>query len=255
MRSLRTRVFVIVALIVFAATAAAGLLSRRATLGEEQRMRVVTARARPTVALAHDADRAFAEGRWAQLEKTLRDRDEGSRFLVVDTAGRTVAASDDELASADVKDARADGTLTLQTRRGGTVARFELNGVPTFPVHDPSGGEAGRVFLLPEAQSPFVPRFGRPLLPLWVAATLGTAAIALVITFAVSRRVLRPVSALTDAARRMREGDLDVRVEPSGDDEIARLGVRSTTWRNGWRRTNGRSVSWSPMSRTSSVRP
>jgi signal transduction histidine kinase len=224
MRSLRTRVFVIVALIVFAATAAAGLLSRRATLVEEQRMRVVPARARPTDALAHDADRAFAEGRWAQLEKTLRDRDEGSRFLVVDTAGRTVAASDDELASADVKDARADGTLTLQTRRGGTVARFELNGVPTFPVHDPSGGEAGRVFLLPEAQSPFVPRFGRPLLPLWVAATLGTAAIALVITFAVSRRVLRPVSALTDAARRMREGDLDVRVEPSGDDEIARLG-------------------------------
>jgi two-component system sensor histidine kinase BaeS len=63
-----------------------------------------------------------------------------------------------------------------------------------------------------------------PLLPPWATATLVTAAIALFITFTVSGRILRPVSALTDAARRMREGDLAVRVEPSGDDEIARLG-------------------------------
>lgn len=224
MRSLRTRVFVTVALIVFAATAAAGLLSRRATLVEEQRMRVVPSpRPDPAGAWSPDANRAFAAGGWPRLESLLRSRDESSRFLAVDPAGRAVAASDEELGSSQVKLARPDGTVSLLTRRGGATTRLELNGVPTFPIRDTSGREAGRVFLLPAADVPAL-RVEDAVLPLWLAATLGTAAVALVITFAVSGRVLRPVSALTDAARRMREGDLDVRVEPSGDDEIARLG-------------------------------
>jgi two-component system sensor histidine kinase BaeS len=44
------------------------------------------------------------------------------------------------------------------------------------------------------------------------------------LAFALSGRILRPVSELTAAAHRMRQGDLDVRVTARGDDEIARLG-------------------------------
>lgn len=43
------------------------------------------------------------------------------------------------------------------------------------------------------------------------------------LVFAVSRRILRPVTALTDAARRMQAGELDVRVDDHGSDEVADL--------------------------------
>ncbi|HTI36258.1 MAG TPA: ATP-binding protein [Vicinamibacterales bacterium] len=223
MRSLRARVFLIVAVIVSAATATSALLSRRATLVEEQQMHVlVSHHSEPSEALVRDVQTAYADGGWPPVQVVLRSRRDG-RMLAVDSAGRPVAASDDDLRAADVHLAKSDGTLTMLTRSDGAIQRLELKGVPSFAVRDTSGAEAGRVFVLPGA-SAAMPPFERPLVPPWAAATLGTAVVALFITFAVSGRILRPVSALTAAARRMREGDLTVRVQPSGDDEIARLG-------------------------------
>jgi methyl-accepting chemotaxis protein len=43
------------------------------------------------------------------------------------------------------------------------------------------------------------------------------------VAVAASRRVLRPVRRLAQAARRMSDGDLSVRVEPKGRDELAQL--------------------------------
>ena len=43
------------------------------------------------------------------------------------------------------------------------------------------------------------------------------------LAFAASRRVLRPVRRLAQAAQRMSGGDLSVRIEPSGRDELAQL--------------------------------
>jgi two-component system sensor histidine kinase MtrB len=43
------------------------------------------------------------------------------------------------------------------------------------------------------------------------------------LAFAASRRVLGPVRRLAEAARRMSDGDLSVRIEPTGRDELARL--------------------------------
>jgi two-component system, OmpR family, sensor histidine kinase MtrB len=43
------------------------------------------------------------------------------------------------------------------------------------------------------------------------------------LAFAASRRVLRPVRRLAQAAERMSGGDMSVRIEPSGRDELARL--------------------------------
>jgi HAMP domain-containing protein len=50
------------------------------------------------------------------------------------------------------------------------------------------------------------------LVPPWIGTTLGAAAVALAIAFLAGSRVLRPMGELTRAARRMRAGDLDVRV-------------------------------------------
>ena len=225
MRSLRTRVFVTVALIVSAAAAAAGLLSRRATLIEEQRMHIVVAQHSGSFdRLAADVQRAYDTGGWGAVHEVLRGRqDMRERFVAVDAGGHTAAASDAELGAGEVLTASADGTLSMRLHTGATVARLEVQGVQTFPVRDPSGGNAGRVFVLPEPNADAA-KLARPIVPLWVAATVGTVVIAVFITFARSGRILRPVSDLTDAAVRMRDGDLDARVRPSGNDEIARLG-------------------------------
>jgi len=224
MRSLRARVFVTVAVVVAAATAVSGLLSRRATLVEERQMQFDIRRPGPDPgALGATVQQAFLLGGWPQVRGVLlsHSRDAG-RLLAVDAAGRLTGASDTELAAVDVTRATSAGGLTLVARGAGTVARLEFNGVPVLPVRDAAGDEAGRVYVLPPGEQPS-PHPARAFVPGWLVATIGTALVALLVTFALSGRILGPVSKLTDAARRMREGDLDVRVAPEGDNEIARL--------------------------------
>jgi signal transduction histidine kinase len=168
----------------------------------------------------------FAAGGWSRVRALLRSQAgaAGGRLLAVDNGGRVVAASDDELESAEVKTANGgDGTLMVLTRTEGVVARLELKGAPSVIVRSAGGGEVGRVFVLP-AGSAAPARLPGPIVPAWVVSIAVTALVALLVTFALSGRILHPVSALTDAARRMREGDLGVRVRPDGNDEIARLG-------------------------------
>ena len=222
--SLRTRVFVTVAVVLLAATAASGLLSRRATLVEEQQMQILAPR-RPADGLAATLQHAFVEGGWPRVREAMREpgAESAVRLIAVDAGGHAAAASDDDLQTAEVRVARADGTLTLVTRTNGTQARLEIRGVPTFVVRGSDSVEAGRIFVLPAAGAN-APRLAQPFVPPWLAVTMGTAVVALLVTFALSGRILRPVSELTDAARRMREGDLEVRVHPAGGDEIARLG-------------------------------
>lgn len=52
----------------------------------------------------------------------------------------------------------------------------------------------------------------------------GVLVLAVAITVLVGRRLVRPLHALTDAAQRMADGELDARVEVHGRDEVARLG-------------------------------
>lgn len=223
MRSLRTRVFVTVAVVLAAATLAAGLLSRRATLVEERQV-LGPRRLPPLDGVAAALQRAHASGGWrgvrAELQATAARL--GVRLLAVNRDGRLVAASSPDLEQARVNQARADGMLSLETQRDGARATLEVRGVPTLVVRDAEGGDAGLVFVLPDADG--VPALRGPLVPAWIGTTIGTAAVALLLAFALSGRILRPVGELTAAARRMREGDLDVRVTARGDDELARLG-------------------------------
>ncbi len=221
MRSLRTRVFVTVAVVLAAATAASGLLSRRATLVEEQLLHVAVPRALPADTLPAAVQQAFDSGGWPRVVDVLGARKD--RLIAVDRGGRVVAGSDAALRGADVRSTQADGTLDLLLHDDDTLTRVQLKGVPTFAVRDAASQDAGRVFVLPPGEGPRT-RPSPPLVPGWLAATIGTAIVALLLTFVLSRRILDPVTELTDAARRMRAGDLAARVRPVGDDEIARLG-------------------------------
>jgi signal transduction histidine kinase len=58
----------------------------------------------------------------------------------------------------------------------------------------------------------------------WLVAAVLAVALAALVGAAVSRRISRPVVALTAASDRMAEGDLGARACVSGDDEVGRLG-------------------------------
>jgi signal transduction histidine kinase len=223
MDSLRTRVFVTVAIVLAAATAASSLLSRRATLIEDREI-VAARRPPPLDGVAEEIQAAYLEGGWVRTRTALTAIGGrlNNRLLALDPSNRPVAASSPDLEAVEVDAASADGVLSLRSRSQGTVARLEVRGIPTVPVRDAEGHEAGRVYVLP-ADS-VGPAIRGPRVPVWIVSTVGTAAVALVLAFALSFRILRPVSELTAAAHRMREGDLDVRVTPRGNDEIARLG-------------------------------
>ncbi|HVD94479.1 MAG TPA: ATP-binding protein [Vicinamibacterales bacterium] len=223
MRSLRTRVFVTVAVVLASATLAAGLLSRRATLVEERQI-VGPRRLASLDGVGEDIQAAYALGGWSRVRTVLASRAErlGAGLIAVDTANRPMAASSPQFESVTVTRAEAGGSLSLESGRAGARATMELRGVPNFLVRDAEGLEAGRVYVLPNDTT--MPAPDKVLLPAWIAVTIGTTAVALLLTFALSGRILRPVGELTSAAHRMRQGDLDVRVAPRGDDEIARLG-------------------------------
>ena len=223
MFSLRMRVFVTVALVLAGATVASGLLSRRATLVEDREV-FGPRRLPPLDGVGAQIQAAYGAGGWPATRTTLTAIGArlGNRLLALDPANRPVAASSADLESVKIVSATPDGGLSLRTSSESALAKLELRGVPTFPVHDPEGLEVGRVYVLPADSGG--PVISNPIVPIWIASTLGTAAVALLLAFALSGRILHPVSELTAAAHRMRQGDLEVRVVPRGDDEIARLG-------------------------------
>jgi len=220
-RSLRARVFFTTAAVLAVATIAASLLSRQATLIEERQF-VGPQRSPEMTGVAEAAQRAYLQGSWPAVKTVLvaAGQRSGQRFVAVDSERRTPAASSAELEAVRVKTATADG-LSMEIGRGETLANLEMRGGPTFTLRDQDGADAARVYVLPGETA----RAGGPpaLMPRWIRTTIATVAIALVLAFVLAGRILRPVSELTQAARRMREGDLDARVPVGGDDEIARL--------------------------------
>jgi two-component system sensor histidine kinase MtrB len=76
------------------------------------------------------------------------------------------------------------------------------------------------------------------LIWLLFAAIVGLLAISVGAGLLAAKRVLQPVRTLASAAERVAAGDLDVRLEPSGDDELAQL----VTTFNGMTANLGRSV-------------
>ncbi len=125
-----------------------------------------------------------------------------------------------------------DERVILADEEGLVVgdSRGELLGEPlrrsptrnALPILTP-WGQVGTLYLdLPRRGSfeeAFLSSVRRSVI--WAALLAAGAGIAL--TFWLSRRILRPIQALTAAARKMQEGDLDQRVTVSAKDEIGEL--------------------------------
>ena len=206
------------------AIAVSALLSRRATLVEVHSVVTEPVRIVPDALRDPVQQHVAANGLndvGGVLERISRDQNRG--LLLVDVDGRRViAASSPRLSSARLLKATAAGEIDAEFENGGALSALTLKGVPTFPVHDRSGALVARLYVVPQSSGGAPER--APVVPPWVVTTIATGLIALLVTFMLSRRVLRPVSALTDAARRMEGGDLAVRVDAqSGGDEMGDL--------------------------------
>lgn len=219
---LRTRLFLVVAALLGASILASALLSRRATLVEVRAIVGAPPVPGELAPLLDRADRLVRELPADALPAALAELEEESRrrLLVVGADRAVLAASSPDLLSARVVRLTPDGTFTASLANGMAQATMELRGAPVRETTD-SRGRAVTVVLLPPAEEESAPLRQTPL---WLWTTLATGVIAVPLVFAVARRILDPIGALTTAARRMQAGDLDVRVKVRGRDELAALG-------------------------------
>jgi signal transduction histidine kinase len=101
---------------------------------------------------------------------------------------------------------------TIETNPGGVASTVQLGGLPV--------SVSWAAFAQPDPfQAGFVAGVNRSL----GIALLAAALVAIALTVVLSRQIMRPVSDLTAAARRMEAGDLAVRVPTTSRDEFAQL--------------------------------
>jgi signal transduction histidine kinase len=224
--SLRARLFASVAVVLAASIGASALLTRRATLVEVREFVHNPPGAAPGDILQAVRNRA-AEAGFDRIGEVLEDvgEESGRGLLLIEPRSRQVlAASSADLRRARIDAAAEDGTLSADLITASTRSQIKVRGAAPLRLVDPHTGTVGLLFLLPDAEA------GRSTLmvrvPLWIVTTAATMALAVMVTFLLSRRVLAPVVALTDAAKRMEAGDLSVRVpqEERGGDEMTELG-------------------------------
>jgi len=226
MHSLRLRLLLMVASVLAITGIAAGLLFTRFSAGEfesyvesEQRDRLESVR---TLLADHYAERGGWDGVEALLDQIHRSI--GRAPILLATDGRVFVPPGSELR--DVRATRDGPRVRIEwTRKAGGR---EHAGVLLFQGGEPirvSGTAVGEVFFGPggEDMASHSVRFAGSLSRSAIVAVALAGLIALVLTLALSRRVLGPIERLTAAVRGMQEGRLDQRVEVRTRDEIGTL--------------------------------
>jgi len=228
-RSLHARLFLVAALVILATVGAVALLTRVFVRRELHRIEVVERASHIERAAATLTDRIGRATGPAQLDSILADlgRSLGRDLLLIDPAGHVLAASTRELRAARVGPAPGGGlVIDGEVRRGAAVGRTRLvmGGSAGAEVRRADGSPMGRLLVMPaEPGGPLAAPFGVAFDARLLLAALAAGAVALALTWLLSRRILQPVGALTDAARRLGRGDLGSRVAPVSNDEIGEL--------------------------------
>ncbi|MCP4514593.1 MAG: HAMP domain-containing protein, partial [Delftia sp.] len=146
-------------------------------------------------------------GSWAgvQAEVERIGQIAGERIILVDEQQKIVADSEKKLLGQAVDQTWGQPAAFIMSRRKRVGAVYVLKPTQKVQVIE------NKSFLAPVA---------RALLIIAVGVGLG----AVLLTVGLSRRILAPVQALTDAVRRMQAGDLSQRVQVTSKDEIGELG-------------------------------
>ncbi len=220
--SLRLRFLLATMAIAGATLTAIALFSSRVTLSEIER--VTSATPPPTLDLetlrGALTDYWNRHHRWSSVEFALhRLAGESAGLLLLSDQAAPIASWPPEFAQSHIT-LHPDQSLELEGRTAaGETRRMVLRGSPRVAL------PGATLYLLPvespgaESRSEITRTVNRSLL---LAVLLAFTA-ALIAALLLSRYILRPVRALTTAARQIAAGRLDQRVPPQGRDELGRL--------------------------------
>jgi signal transduction histidine kinase len=206
LRSLRVRLLIATIFVVLIAVGVTAFVATRRTEGEfqryvERRGPVDDRRLGILLARYYDENRGWdgvqtEVGRLAQFA--------GQHLVLADASGRILADSDNKLVG-----------KTVPTRWPAPGAIIRQGDTSLAAVYvDPLGGP-------PDPDQAFIAAVNRSVL--FGALAAGIAAV--IVTLAISGRILRPVGHLTTAAEKMSQGDLSVRVPVESQDELGQLAV------------------------------
>lgn len=234
MHSLRARLLLLVLVVAGLALASASLLSRQAVRTEFLRFQT-----RERAERLEDASSALE--RWMGRTGSLEGADsvlaslQGSGaavragdLLLLGQDGSVIASSAPAYRSARAETRPDGGLLLTMTEQSGGARRIRrelLVGGSRASIRGPDGTLRGTLIRVPRMHAepipaaPFIVSVNRWLL----LAALASGALAILLTVALSRRILGPVETLTLAVRRMERGDLSQRVPVRSSDEIAEL--------------------------------
>lgn len=226
--SLRFRLLLMVAAVLAIALGAVALFSGRVVSVELHRSLERDARPVDLGAVAGELAAArLRRGSWDGAHEILAaaGRRMERELLLVDPGGRFVAATSPAESYGRVR--VEEGGRRLRVERRSATGTGELRLIEPYraALTSREGTPWGLLLVTPPApDAGFGPAASvhRALRTLLLAA-LAAGTVGLLLSFAISRRILRPVEALTLAARRMEAGDLDQRVEVQGRDEIGDL--------------------------------
>jgi two-component system sensor histidine kinase BaeS len=228
LRSLRLRLLVLTLGVAAAALLSVAVLSRVAVRTAYVRLESEERQTRLAGLPSVLADAGGLSGAEIDARLAQAAASHGFRLLLVGQDGRVRGASSVELRAAGVTVAGDRLEIEERAQEGSVVhaRRTVLVGAPRVTVSGLDDGPA-LLFALPdrgpEGEAP-QPAFLATVNRWLVLSALGSGALALVLTLALSRRMVAPLLALTAAARRMGTGDLEARVAARGRDEIGELG-------------------------------
>jgi signal transduction histidine kinase len=230
MNSLRWRLFLVISAVSAATLAAVGIFSQRVST----QMLETLDRARTPVddvTIVSALKQRTSVSGLAGLDDELRNlaAREHVDILVVSPQGSVLAASLPELKRARVERQGNSLHVSWSSSEPGLPQSEQQNdvlirGVANNVVMASGGKPLASIYLLPQPRTPppaaLAARIGGSI---WVAVAIGVAC-ALCAALVLSSTILRPVRALTAAAKKMSAGDFAARVRLPGNDEIAELG-------------------------------
>jgi signal transduction histidine kinase len=205
-RSLRFRLLLALIAVVVVVVGTVAVLASRTTVREFQRYvergSVLRDRRLQGLLAVHYEQNGSWDGVQPLVEQMAKTS--GERIVLTDEDGIAIADSERKLIGQSVSQGSV-GPGVMVTWNGVPVGFLYVQGTPGLPPDSPEAVFLGSV--------------NRWLL----AGVIAAAVVAIILATALSRRILRPVEALTDAARRMEKGDLSQRVAVQTNDEIGEL--------------------------------
>ncbi|HXH41972.1 MAG TPA: ATP-binding protein [Thermoanaerobaculia bacterium] len=223
--TLRGRLIAMVAALLAVTIGSVAVISTRVAHYEIKKFEVEVRAGRPRAPVAI-GDYYRAHGSWAGVGPAVDQAAHaaGLDILLFDAQRRLVATSSAVMRDAHL-DLASDGTLTIERLTAAGSAHQMIRG-PQMIVRDGGGAAAGSIFILPlQSKEPELPPT-RSLDRSFSWTFLGATLFGILMAIAIARWISVPVERLTAAAQRMESGDLAVRVEPAGGEELAELGRR-----------------------------